>query len=281
MPGSSSTLSLPYHPSIPLSWLQLNFHIPLLDPSHSGSSQNLTQVLSHHFYALGRNMFFASLDTMVKLWDVPSCKYISFLLSHSPIFSSGVSERAPAPPGGEEFVPHTKAPKDEREVPEFEMQSKLVFCGLQNGTFELFDLRDKASVYCYPAPSASAGSLTSININAHNFLTTGSSKGIFSVYDMHVLWTEAGVPVTTFKRNEAVIEDPDFVMRGTSRAAEVGLGIATVDGLPYIVDIVPEEPAVSMELVDEECNPVWCLKVRERRRGENTRSLECSGQHSC
>jgi proteasomal ATPase-associated factor 1 len=43
----------------------------------------------------------------------------------------------------------------------------------------------------------------------------------------------------------------------------VGLGIATVDGLPYIVDVVPEESAMGMELVNKECDPVWCLKVRE------------------
>jgi proteasomal ATPase-associated factor 1 len=175
-----------------------------------------------------------------------------------------MGERTPVPPDGEEFTPHsegtTTAPKDEREVPE--TQSKLVFCGLQNGMFELFDLRDKASVYRSPAPSASAGSLTSIKYNdAHHLLATGSSKGVVSVYDTRVLRSEAGVPVTTFKRNEAVIEDLDFVVRGTG--VEVGLGIATADGLPYIADVVPEGLAVGAELVDGECDPVRCLKVRE------------------
>jgi hypothetical protein len=71
--------------------------------------------------------------------------------------------------------------------------------------------------------------------------------------------------VTTFKgtRNEAVVEDLDFVVRGAGVGAEIGLGIATAYGLPYIAGIVPEGPAVGAELVDGEYDPVRCLKARE------------------
>jgi proteasomal ATPase-associated factor 1 len=167
------------------------------------------------------------------------------------------------PPDGEDCAVHADAdttPKDEREVPE--TGSKLVFCGLQNGMFELFDLRNKGSVYRSPAPSPSTGSLTSIKYNdAHHFLATGSSNGVVAVYDTRAL--QGGVPVTTFKRNDAAIEDLEFVVRGTCGGTEVGLGIATADGLPYVADMVPEGPAVGAELVDGECDPVRCVRVRE------------------
>ena len=144
------------------------------------------------------------------------------------------------------------------------MQSKLVFCGLQNGRFELFDLRDKASVYRSPAPSPFSGSLTSIRYNdAHHLLATGSSGGVVAVYDTRVLRSGDGAPVTTFKRNEAAIEDLDFVVRDTRGSPEIGLGIATADGLPYVADVVPEGPAVGAELVDGECDPVSCVRVRK------------------
>lgn len=184
-------------------------------------------------------------------------------MAHSPILSSTIGERIPVPPDGEDFTLRTEtgaSAKDEREVPE--TQSKLVFCGLQNGTFEMFDLREKTSVYRSPAPSPStAGSLTSITYNdAHHLLATGSSKGIVSVYDIRTLRSdESGASVTTFRRNEAAIEDLEFAVRGV----EVRLGIATADGLPYIADVAPEGPAVGAELVDGDCDPVRCLKVRD------------------
>ncbi|KAF8219164.1 WD40 repeat-like protein [Tricholoma matsutake] len=217
--------------------------------------------------ALGRNILSTSLDSTLKLWDVPSSSCISSLMAHSPILSSSMGERTPVPPDGEEHPPRATASttaQDEREVPE--AQSKLVFCGLQNGMFELFDLRDKASVYrSSPPPLSTAGSLTSIRYNdAHHLLATGSSKGVVAVYDTRALRSDGGVPVTTFRRNEAAIEDLEFVVRGEGGStAEIGLGIATTDGLPYVADVVPEGPAVGAELVDGECDPVRCVRVRE------------------
>jgi len=64
-------------------------------------------------------------------------------------------------------------------------------------------------------------------------------------------------------RNGAAIEDLDFVVRGTSGNPEIGLGIVTADGLPYVADVVPEGPAVGAELVDGECDPVRCVRVRK------------------
>jgi proteasomal ATPase-associated factor 1 len=176
------------------------------------------------------------------------------------------------PPDGETFTATstvtTASPKDDREVPE--IQSKLVFCGLQNGMFQAFDLRDKVSVYCSPPPSPStAGSITSIKYHdSHHLLATGSSRGIVALYDTRWLRSASGdgvgVPVTTFSRNEATIEDLQFVVRGAGGgSARVALAIATADGLPYVADVIPEGPSVGAELVDGECDPVRYVRVRE------------------
>ena len=119
-------------------------------------------------------------------------------------------------------------------------------------------------MYRSPALSPLSGSLTSIRYNdAHHLLATGSSSGVVSVYDTRVLRSEGGAPVTLFKRNDAAIEDLDFVIQGTSGNPEIGLGIASGDGLPYVADVVPEGPAVGAELVDGECDPVRCVRVRK------------------
>ena len=228
--------------------------------------------------ALGRNILSASLDSTLKLWDVPSGSCISSLIAHSPILSTSLGERTRELPDGEESSAITAATgqvKDDREVPD--TQSKFVFCGLQNGTFELFDLRDKASVFRSSPSSAAAGPLTSINYNdAHHLLATGSSRGVVAVYDTRFLRTESGggggVPVTTFRRNEAAIEDLKFVVRGVGGGSEeIGLAMATGDGLPYIADVAPEGPAVGAELVDGECDPVRYVRVRMASAGEGER----------
>jgi proteasomal ATPase-associated factor 1 len=150
------------------------------------------------------------------------------------------------------------------------VQSKLVFCGLQNGMFQVFDLRDKVSVYRSPPPTQStAGSITSIKYHdSHHLLATGSFRGIVALYDTRWLRSASGdsvAPVSTFSRNEATIEDLQFVLRGAIDGGTAGLAlaIATADGLPYIANLVPEGPVVSAELVDGECDPVRCVRVRE------------------
>ena len=154
------------------------------------------------------------------------------------------------PPDGEESIPPVA--EDGREMPE--TASKLVFCGLENGSFELFDLGFKKSTYRSPIPK-SPSSLTSINYSdSHNLLATGSSSGIITVYDTRSLQ----IPLTSFSRLETVIEDLSFTYSNLG----VGLAIATADGLPYLASVVPEGPAVSAELVGVDCDPVRNITLR-------------------
>jgi len=100
---------------------------------------------------------------------------------------------------------HTPAAQDDCEIPETAF--KLVFCGPENHSFELFDFGFKKSTYRSPVPE-SPSSLTSINYSdSHHLLTTGSSSGIITIYDTRSI----RIPLTSFSRLETVIEDLAFI----------------------------------------------------------------------
>lgn len=215
--------------------------------------------------ALGRNILSSSLDRTLKLWDVSSGDVISSLTSQSPIVSMSLGDRMAIPPHGEESVP--PAAEDGREVPE--TASKLVFCGLENGSFELFDLGFKKSTYRSPLPN-SPSSLTSIKYSdSNNLLATGSSSGIVTLYDTRSL----GTPLTSFSRLETAIEDLAIILKNSG----VDLAIATSDGLPYLASVVPEGPAVSAELVGADCDPVRNITLRDNNRRKEVWSASDDG----
>ena len=202
----------------------------------------------------GRNVVSSSLDSKVKLWDVPSGEAISTLFAKGPIMSLGLGNRTLAPPDGEESVP--PPPTDQREAPE--TSSKVVFCGLKNGSFQLLDLGFKKSIYVSPPSPAP---LTSIAYSpSFNLFATGSGAGVVTLYDVRSLST----PVTAFSRLQTGIEDISFVSRENG-SRDVGLAIATSDGLPYVASVVPEGPAVSAELVGVDCDSVRHVTVRTSR----------------
>jgi proteasomal ATPase-associated factor 1 len=158
------------------------------------------------------------------------------------------------PPDGEECTPPPL--QDSRETPQ--TNSKVVFSGLENGSFELFDLGFKRSVHrSPPASSSSSSSLTSIAYSqSTNLLATGSARGLVTLYDTRNLASL----LASFSRLETVIEDIAFVQTGAT--GSVGLAIATSDGLPYIASVLPEGPMVHAELIGADCDPVRNLKVR-------------------
>ncbi|KAF8153750.1 WD40-repeat-containing domain protein [Crassisporium funariophilum] len=228
-------------------------------PSRSGTRVAPVRTLRAHtrpisgtaIIGLGRNVISSSLDRTVKLWEVSSGDVISSLVSQSPITSMSIGDRMSTPPDGEESPVPVSG--DGRELPE--TSSKVVFCSLENGSFEVFDLGFKKSIYQSPLP-ASSSPLTSINYSfSHNLLATGSASGIITLYDTRSL----GTPLTSFSRLETVVEDLAFLQNGSA----VGLAIATADGLPYVASVIPEGPAVSAELVGVDCDPVRRIRVRD------------------
>ncbi len=208
-------------------------------------------VTSTAIIGVGRNVVSASLDSKIRLWDMPSGEAFTTLFAKNPITSMSLGDRPLAPPDGEESVP--PPPMDNREVPE--TGSKLVFCGLKNGSFQLLDLGFKNSVYISPSSSSP---LTSITYSqSSNLLATGSASGIVTIYDTRSLIT----PVTSFSRMQTGIEDLSFVSRNNG-SGDVGLAIATSDGLPYVASVVPEGPTTSAELVGVNCDAVRHISVR-------------------
>ena len=132
------------------------------------------------------------------------------------------SEFPDAPSGGTVIT-------DAREV---EMNDKLVFCALSDGSFEIFSLATKGSLYRSPSGSSS---LTAISYSpSHKLLSTGSSRGVINMYNAASL-NDLSFPYISWSRNAASIEDIAFSLSPSS--ASVELTTATDDGLSYIATI--------------------------------------------
>jgi len=205
----------------------------------------------------GRNIVSSSLDSTIKLWDVSSGEVISSIYAQSAITSMSLGDRVPVPPDGEDESMPPSATVDSREIPE--TRTKIVFCGLHSGEFELLDLGFKKSVF-KSTSSPGNGSLSTIAYSQPmNLLATGSSKGLVTVYDTRSL----GSPLTSFRRLETSIESLAFIKRSRENESVVQLAVATSDGLPYIADVIPEGPMVNAELVGVDCDPVRNVTARE------------------
>lgn len=255
--GGDFTLSIlpadPTAPSIP----------PHSDPIRISPVRTLkghTRVVtSTGIISRGRTVISGAKDATVRLWDVSSGNQIRMLgtAGLSPVLAMSLGERGEGafvtPPDGESNT--TPISVDPREV---ETQDKIVFCALSNGVFQAFDLGTKLSVFHSQAVGSSAA-LQAISYSpAHNLVATGSEKGVIRVYDTRSL----GVPLVSFSRNSASIED--LVFLSLSQAAgsnEVGLAVATEDGLPYIANVRPEGPSARAELVGTDCDAVRSVRV--------------------
>ena len=155
------------------------------------------------------------------------------------------------PPDGEiaEGVPILV---DSREV---DTSDKAVFCALQNGTFEVFDLGSKSSFFHSQPALTSKSPLESIAYSSvDHMLATGSRGGVVTIYDTRQLVA----PLFSFQRNGASIEDLVFL---PSVESEVRLAVASSDGLPYVASVRPEGPQVVEELVGYDCDAVRSVRV--------------------
>lgn len=153
---------------------------------------------------------------------------------------------------------------DPREVGTSE---QVVFCALQDGSFEMFDLRTKRAVYRSPTgPSGARSALETLAFTPQRtLLATGSASGLVSVYDIRTL---ENAPVVSFRRNEASVEDLTFVTFSESSPnsglANIGLAVATEDGLPYVAEIHSQGPEVRAELVGTDCDAVRFVRALGR-----------------
>ncbi|KAI0352369.1 WD40 repeat-like protein [Trametes cingulata] len=231
-------------------------------------------VTSTAIIARGRNVLSASKDGTIRLWDVPSSSQIRTLAAGSNHFvpvtalSSGERRKDFAGDAASQDAP------DDLDPREVETSDKVVFCALQDGSFELFDLRTKRATFRSQVTAPSARSaLQTIAYNwERNLVATGSASGLVSVYDVRTLGEG---PTVTFRRNEAPIEELAFVELTGDRSGfaqipsnsdagvpiEVGVAIATEDGLPYIAQLGSSGPTVRAELVGTDCDAVRFVKV--------------------
>lgn len=210
--------------------------------------------------ARGRTVLSGAKDATLRLWDVSTGAQIRMLgtAGLKPVLALSMGERGEgafvAPPDGDAGA--APVALDPREV---ETTDKMVFAGLADGTFQVFDLGTKLSVF-HSKTAGYSPALSSVAYSPmHNLVATGSAVGIVNVYDTRSLET----PLVTFQRNGASIEDLAFIpLSQSSGNTEVGLAIATEDGLPYVANVRPEGPSVLAELIGTDCDATRSVKVR-------------------
>ena len=230
-------------------------------------------VTSTTIVARGRNVLSGSKDGTVRLWDIPSGAQIRSLAAGTnhfvPVLALSTGQRWKEADGNphDPFADLEASATDPREV---DTSDKVVFCALQDGSFELFDLRTKRAQYRSKAgPSGARSALQAIAYHPDsNLVGTGSASGLVSIYDARSLGEGT---VVAFRRNEAPIEDLEFVdianapfsLDGSLAAnvADVGLAIASEDGLPYVAEMVPSGPRVHAELVGTDCDAVRFVRT--------------------
>lgn len=209
----------------------------------------------------GRNVLSCAKDGTIRLWDVGGGKQIKVMGStrYSPIMKMAIGAKSsewtiPSASGDRAAPPFF----DEREV---DTGDKLLFCALQDGTFEAFDLGTKTAVFHSEKGENVSGALTSISYStSHNLLSTGSIHGVVSVYDTRRL----SAPLATFSRNGSPIEDLATVSaHDGADSSTVSIAIATEDGLPYIAGIRADghRPRVDAELIGVDCEAVRVIRV--------------------
>lgn len=271
----STTTSLRFFPSSRvLLTASLDFSLSILPadlPSSSAEPGRLAPVrsLKGHtrgvtstaIIARGRTILSSSKDATLRLWDVSSGTQIRMMGSKNftsvqAISAGGRGEATfTPPPHGEETAEGTAMMIDPREV---ETADKVVYCALHDGSFEVFDLGTKRSVFHSPGTRPSSPLESICYSSIHNLLATGALNGVVSVYDTRSL----NSPLTRFKRNGASIEDLAFVSTSASgREAQVRLAIATSDGLPFLANVQPEGPSVRAELIGTDCDAVRSVRA--------------------
>ncbi|KAJ8490196.1 hypothetical protein ONZ51_g2455 [Trametes cubensis] len=234
-------------------------------------------VTSTAIIARGRNVLSGSKDGTIRLWDMPSGSQIRTLAAGTnhfvPVIALSAGERWDTYGSGPEAESQSTSPEslDPREV---DTADKVVFCALQDGSFESFDLRTKRATFRSPTgPPGARSALQAIAYSPERHaLATGSASGLTSIYDVRSLGQG---PTSTFRRNEAPIEDITFVDLSAARfglpppessssqgtSSEFGLAIATEDGLPYIAELHSSGPRVHAELVGTDCDAVRFVKT--------------------
>lgn len=262
--GNDFTLNI-----LPAEPLQHGVTPPPISPARTlrGHTRAIT---STAIISRGRNVVSGAKDGTLRLWDIPTGAQIRMLGAgkgkYVPILSMSAGERTHSQANAcAEGDSDAVTDIDPREV---DTLDKIVVCGLQDGSFEVFDLRTKQ---CAFHSSESAPMLNAVAYEStHGLIATGAADGTIKLYEMRALET----PLCAFRRNHAPIEDLTFLSLGpeafrhttpdipssTNHSPTTGLAIATEDGLPYIADVHPSGPNVRAELVGGNCDCVSSVK---------------------
>ncbi|KAF8339178.1 WD40-repeat-containing domain protein [Cantharellus anzutake] len=253
----SSVLSLRFFPSNKVllsasSDLSLNI-ISATPPSDSNSLELLAvpRVLKGHkagitdtaIIGVGRRVLSCAKDGTVRLWDVGKGEKISTLASErfAPIVKMAMSGRIPSSAIPPEPVETADSQTD--------VDENVIYAALQNGAFNVFDLRTRNLIYASPTSRISSSSKAALGAIAVDdssyFLATGSQGGFIRVYDSRYLPPQS---LFTFQRSNSSIEDLHFVPSKDGEGAPQLL-VATGDGFPFCASLHPDGPKVAEELV--------------------------------
>ncbi|TFK26979.1 WD40 repeat-like protein [Coprinopsis marcescibilis] len=223
--------------------------LPEISPSAPTKVEPVRTLRSHtrpvtatEILGVGRNVVSASLDATVKKWDVASGSVIATLATSAASLSMTLGKK----PGDQ---PHSLD-----EPQSIGMETSVVCCGLQDGTFELLDLSSNSSIY--KSTILTQSPLLSIAAEG-NFLATGSASGLISVFDIRSIDT----PLTSVIRNQASITDIEF-LPPSSGSDDLVFIVSSGDGLPFAANLGPDGLISVTELIGADCDPVRTVCAR-------------------
>ncbi|PFH45833.1 hypothetical protein AMATHDRAFT_71058 [Amanita thiersii Skay4041] len=256
----------------------------------------------------GTHVVSGSLDSTVRLWDVNEAKVVSTAYARSGVLSLAVGgwpkddiKIAPLLDDTAMGVDNNKTGDDAAatteasnttsttEAPLTAKDDKphLTFCGLQNGTFEVFDTRSPlTTIYRSTARKTHTSGLTAITYGRHlHQLVTGSATGIVTVYDLRALdkplacFRRHAFSPTTTSSGGAGIESLEFLSDEFVLEVEIQpsgeaidkppvsrVVVGPADGLPYVANVDARGETgvvVDEELAGVDCDPVRVVKTRE------------------
>jgi proteasomal ATPase-associated factor 1 len=224
---------------------------------------------------VGRNVLSCSKDGTIRLWDVGEARKIGSSLASEefkPIIKMAVSSQSVAESRNEAWsglLPPNGEPRDVASGPtsaaDDNSPGNVIYAALNDGSFNVFDLRARNVIYTSPksiAPDSSRSGLSAIAYDARShILATGSQKGIITLFDARFLpasSTSSGPSsslspaiLLSFQRSNASIDDLLFVPPTAYSAIETHphLLVAPADGFPFRASVHPNGPRVVEEYV--------------------------------
>ncbi|KAF9514132.1 hypothetical protein BS47DRAFT_1295377 [Hydnum rufescens UP504] len=231
---------------------------------------------------VGRNVLSCSKDGTIRLWDVGEARKIGSSLASEgfkPIIKIGLGTRRGLD-CFHQMASHERRTPGPTSAADDNSPGNVIYAALNDGSFNVFDLRARNAIYASPksiGSDSSRSGLTAIAYDARShILATGSQKGIITLFDARFLpasSTSSGplsslspAILLSFQRSNASIDDLLFVPPTAYSAIETHphLLVAPADGFPFRASVHPNGPRVVEEYVGFADEGVRVVRMTQR-----------------